>query len=141
MNAPTFSTFSAIAEIFVTAGVFYVVLRNYAQKGFAWQLAIALIIFEFSVNMMYMIFRMREVSAGHESGSGASPTMAAFMAAHGMLSLLVFVLLVIFAYLAFVAWKRGRHFFHDHPVVTWSFLGLWILSVGSGETLYLINYW
>ncbi len=141
MNAPTFSTFSAIAEIFVTAGVFYVVLHNYAQKGFAWRLAIALIIFEFSVNMMYMIFRMREVSAGQESGSGASPTMAAFMATHGMLSLLVFLLLVVFAYLAFVAWKRGRYFFHDHPAVTWSFLGLWMLSVVSGETLYLINYW
>ncbi len=139
MNAPAFSTFSAIAELFVTAGVFYIVLHNYAQKGFAWRLAAGLVIFEFSVNMMYMIFRMREVSAGHEA-AGAPHPLAPFMAAHGILSLLVFLLLVVYSYLAFVAWKRGRHFFRDHPAIAWSFLGLWISSVGSGWALYAINY-
>ncbi|MGD9598212.1 MAG: hypothetical protein AB7G76_11670 [Steroidobacteraceae bacterium] len=139
MNAPAFSTFSAIAEFFVTAGVFYIVLRSRARKGFAWQLATALIIFEFSVNMMYMIFRMREVSAGEEMASTPHP-LAPFMAAHGILSLLVFLLLVVYSYLAFVAQKRGAHFFADHPAITWSFLGLWTLSVGSGWALYAINY-
>lgn len=139
MSAPAFSTFSAVAEFFVTAGVFYIVLRSYRQKGFAWQLAAALIVFEFSVNMMYMIFRMREVSAGHEAASTPNP-LAPFMATHGILSLLVFLLLVVYSYLAFVADKRGRHFFRDHPAVTWSFLGLWTLSVGSGWALYAINY-
>ena len=137
MNAPIFSTFSAIAEIFVTAGVFYIVLQNYRQKGFAWKLAAVVIAFEFSVNMMYMIFRMRETSAQHESV--ASP-LAPFMAAHGILSLLVFVMLVVFAYLAYVASKRGRHFFFDNKAVTWMFLGLWMVSVGSGEALYAISY-
>ena len=139
MNAPAFSTFPAIAECFVTVGVFYIVLRSYRQKGFAWVFAIALIVFEFSVNMMYMIFRMREVSAGEEAASTPHP-LAPFMAAHGILSLLVFLLLVVYSYLAFVADKRGRHFFHDHPAIAWSYLGLWILSVGSGWALYAINY-
>lgn len=140
MDAPTFSTFSAIAEIFVTAGVLYVVLRNYRGNGFAARVAVGVIIFEFSVNMMYMIFRMREVSAaGSEHAAGGSP-YGLFMAAHGVLSLLVFVLFVVFAYLGYVAIKRNRHFFKDHPGVTWTFLGLWMLSVGSGEALYLLNY-
>jgi len=138
VNAPAFSTFSAIAEFFVTAGVFYIVLHNYARKGFAWRLATALIVFEFSVNMMYMIFRMRETTAGHES-AGPHP-LAPFMAAHGILSLLVFLLLVVYSYLAFAAVRRGRFFFRDHPAVAWSFLGLWMLSVGSGWALYAINY-
>ena len=137
MHAPPFSTFSAIAEIFVTAGVLYIVLQNYRQKGFAWKLAAGVIAFEFSVNMMYMIFRMREVSAHQDA---APSPLAPFMAAHGILSLLVFVMLVVFAYLAYVAWKRGRHFFFDHKAVTWMFLGLWMLSVGSGEVLYAITY-
>lgn len=137
--APTFSTFSAIAEIFVTLGVFYVVLRNYRGQGFPWKLATGLIVFEFSVNMMYMIFRMREVSSGGHETSAPSP-YAPFMAAHGALSLLVFILLAVFSYLAFVAMKRDRHFFRDHPALTWSFLGLWMLSVGSGEALYYLNY-
>ncbi|MEZ5500812.1 MAG: hypothetical protein R3E77_15470 [Steroidobacteraceae bacterium] len=135
MQAPAFSTFSAIAEIFVTAGVLTVVLRNYLRKGFAVRLAVAVIVFEFSVNMMYMISRQR---AGHDSA--ASSPYIAFMAAHGILSLLVFVLFVVFAYLAFVAIKRDRHFFHEHPFLCFGFLGLWMLSVGSGEFLYALNY-
>ena len=62
--------------------MFYVVLTNYAQKGFAWKLATGLIIFEFSINMMYMIFRMRETAAAHDP---AVPNpLAPFMAAHGI---------------------------------------------------------
>ena len=81
MDAPTFSTFSAIAEIFVTAGVLYVVLKNYRGHGFAAKAAMGVIIFEFSVNMMYMIFRMREVSAeGSQHAAGGSP-YGLFMAA------------------------------------------------------------
>lgn len=139
MNAPAFSTFSAIAEFFVSAGVFYIVLRSWRQKGFAWLFATVLIVFEFSVNMMYMIFRMREVSAGEVAERVPNP-LAPFMALHGMLSLVVFLLLVVYSYLAFVAQKRGRHFFHDHPTLAWSYLGLWILSVGSGWALYAISY-
>lgn len=136
--APTFSTFSAIAELFVTLAVLYIVLRNYRGQGFPWKLATGVIVFEFSVNMMYMIFRMRQTSsAGHESGP--SP-YAPFMAAHGALSLLVFILLAVLSYLAFVAMKRERHFFRDHPAITWSFLGLWMMSVGSGWALYYLNY-
>ena len=138
MDAPAFSTFSAIAEFFVTAGVFYIVLHNYARKGFAWRLATVLIVFEFSVNMMYMIFRMRETTAGQESA--VPHPLAPFMAAHGVLSLLVFLLLVVYSYLAYAAAKRARFFFRDHPAVTWSFLALWMLSVGSGWALYFINY-
>lgn len=141
MNAPAFSTFSAVAELFVTAGVFYIVLHNRAQKGFAWALATALIVFEFSVNMMYMIFRMREVSGGDEAAHTVGSQMALFMAGHGMLSLLVFMLLVVYSYLAFVAWRRGRYYFHERPGITWSFLGLWTLSVVSGWSLYFINYY
>lgn len=138
MEAPFFSTFSAIAEIFVTIAVFYVVLTNYAQKGFPWKLATGVIIFEFSINMMYMIFRMRETAAAHDP---ATPNpLAPFMAAHGILSLVVFILFVVYSYLAYVSWKRGKHFFFEHKGITWSYLGMWMLSVGSGEALYIINY-
>ncbi|HKZ73973.1 MAG TPA: hypothetical protein VJ011_07910 [Steroidobacteraceae bacterium] len=137
--APAFSTFSAIAEIFVTAAVFYVVLRSYRGHPFAWKLATAVIVFEFSVNMMYMIFRMREQSAGIAEGGPRSP-YAPFMAAHGALSLLVFILFVVFAYLAYAAMRRNQNFYREHPGITFGFLALWMLSVGSGEALYLLRY-
>ncbi len=137
MDAPVFSTFSAIAEVFVTAGVLYVVYTSYTRRRFEWRLATALIVFEFSVNMMYMIVRMRDASGGQEPSP--SP-YALLMAAHGILSVIVFVLFVVYCYLAFVAARHDRHLFAEHRAVTWSFVGLWLLSVGSGEVLYVLNY-
>ena len=136
MNAPAFSTFSAIAELFVTAAVVYVVVRNFRGMGFAWRLASVVIVFEFSVNMLYMISRMRADAA---SGEMTGP-WGLFAAGHGLLSLIVFILLVIFSFQAFQASKRGSHFFQEHRGVTYSFLALWMVSVVSGEVLYVVRY-
>ena len=135
MNAPAFSTFSAIAEFFVTLAVFYVVIRNFKGHGFAWKLAGVVAIFEFSVNMLYMIMRMRE-----ESASGATGPMAAFAAGHGLLSLLVYILFVVFCFIAYRAFKRREFFFQSNPGVTYSFLVLWTMSVTTGWALYYIRY-
>lgn len=137
---PAFSTFSTIAEFFVTLAVFYVVLTDYKRRPFPWKLATAVVIFEFSVNMMYMIIKMRAHSGGGEGSGGGFTPYIAFMAAHGILSLLVFILLAVFSYLAFVAWKRDRHFFAEHPKLTYTFLGLWLVSVTSGWAIYAINF-
>ena len=135
MNPPLFSTFSAIAEFFVTVAVFYVVLRNFKGHGFAWKLAGVVAIFEFSVNMLYMISRMQA-----ESGSGATGPMAAFAAGHGFLSLLVYILFVVFCFLAYRAFKRREFFFKANPGVTYSFLAMWMVSVSTGWALYYLRY-
>ena len=135
MNPPLFSTFSAIAEFFVTLAVFYVVLRNFKGHGFAWKLAGGVAIFEFSVNMLYMISRMQA-----ESGSGATGPMAAFAAGHGFLSLLVYILFVVFCFLAYRAFKRREFFFQANPGVTYSFLVMWMVSVSTGWALYYLRY-
>jgi hypothetical protein len=137
MSAPAFSTFSALAELFVTAAVFYIIVSNFFKRPFAWRLAAGVIIFEFSVNMLYMISRMREVP----EEAGASSPYALFAAAHGTLSLLMFVLLVVFSFLARSADKRGEFYFHDRPKLTVFLLTLWGISVVSGELLYIVNYW
>ena len=135
MSTPTFSTFSAISEIFVTTAVFYVVFKNLKGQGFAWKAALGVIVFEFSVNMLYMIFRMQQ-----QSVSESSPTMVAFAAGHGFLSLLVFVLFVVFCFLAYSGFKKGKYFFRDNRALTYAFVALWTISVVSGEVLYFINY-
>lgn len=136
MEAPLFSTFSAIAEIFVTAAVFYVVLNNFQGKGFAWRLAAVVVVFEFSVNMLYMISRLRAEAA---SGEAIGP-MALFAAGHGLLSLIVFIALVVFAFQAYQAWRHGAFYFRDHPTLTYVFLFFWGVSVATGEVLYVIRY-
>lgn len=136
MAAPAFSTFSAIAEIFVTIGVFTVVLTNFRGKTFLWWLAAFLIVFEFSVNMLYMIVRAKAVSGTGEFSDG----MMAFAATHGLLSLLVFVLFVVFSFMALMAWRKGQFFFQERPRLTFAFLALWTASVVSGEVLYVLHY-
>jgi hypothetical protein len=130
-----FSTFSAISELFVTAGVLYVVLTNYRGAGFPWKVASAVIVFEFFVNMLYMTTRMRA-----QSVSGEHSALHLLAAIHGVLSLVIFALFVVLAFLAYSAAKRGENFFQQRPALTWSFIALWLVSVGSGEVFYLSRY-
>jgi hypothetical protein len=135
MTPAGFSTFSAISEIFVTLGVLYVVLTNYRGRGFPWKVAAGVIVFEFFVNMLYMTTRMRE-----QSVSGEHSPLLALAAIHGVLSLVIFALFVVLTFLAHGAAKRGEHFFQQRPALTWSFIALWLVSVGSGEVFFLARY-
>jgi hypothetical protein len=135
MSIPAFSIFAAISELFVTAGVFYVVFTNLKGKGFHWRLATGVILFEFFVNMLYMIYRMQQPSI-----SESSTAVVTLAAGHGFLSLLVFVLFTIFSFLAYSAIKRGNHFFRENRPLTYAFIGLWTISVLSGEVLFFLNY-
>ena len=138
MAPPTFfSHFSAIAEFFVTIGVLYVILTNYRGRTFAWKVAAGVIVFEFFVNMLYMTTRMRVQSA---APSGVHSPLMILAAVHGVLSLLIFALLVVLAFLAYNASRRGEHFFQLRPALTWSFVGLWFVSVGSGWVFYLSHF-
>ncbi len=136
MSAPAFSTFAAISEVFVTAGVFYVVFTNLNGRGFKWKLATTVILFEFFVNMLYMIFRMQQ----HTTSSSLPARLVALAAGHGILSLLVFILFVVFSFLGYTAIKKGNHFFQDNKALTYSFLVLWTVSVVSGEVLYFLSF-
>ena len=136
MDAPFFSTFSAVSELFVTASVFYIIISNYKRNPFAWKFATAVIIFEFSVNMLYMIIRMQAVPG--ESGEGSPYALAA--AFHGSMSLLMFIVLVVYTFLATSAQKRGEFYFAERPKLTFGLLALWTISVTTGEGLYIFNY-
>ncbi len=139
MEIPSFSTFSAISELFVTAGVLYVVSQNYRGKGFPWKLALTVILFEFSVNMLYMIHRLNEATSevATTTEPAVSGFMVAFMAIHGSISLLVFIMLTILCSLAFLDFKKGKFFFKERKKLTLIFITLWLFSVISGEVLYV----
>ena len=133
-----FSAFTAISEIFVTTGVLAVVIHNYQGKGYLWRLAVGLLCFEFLVNMLYMIVRMQE----HAQPTGVKAHGAAFVAfaaAHGSLSLLVFILFAICSFLARSDFRKGKFFYREHSRLTFTFIALWMLSVGSGEAIFLFG--
>jgi len=137
LRIPPFSLFSAVSELFVTAAVFYVVWRNWNRRPFPLPLFIAVALFEALVNVAYMATRASRASAGADA---MSTGMKIMFAAHGMLSLLAFLVFVVLAVYAWMDQRAGRWFFRERPALTWAFLALWIVSVGSGEVLFALRY-
>jgi uncharacterized membrane protein YozB (DUF420 family) len=134
MEGFSFSTFSAVSEIFVTIGVLTIVYQNYQQRPFNGRLALGLVLFEFFVNMLYMISRM-----DHHSTTENPIWFKLLAAVHGSLSLLVFIAFAVYAALAYSDSKRGVFFFKEHPSQTKVFVFLWMVSVLSGEALYFLK--
>ncbi|MFI5370685.1 MAG: hypothetical protein ACHQ52_03935 [Candidatus Eisenbacteria bacterium] len=138
MHVPAFSVFSAVSELFVTAGVIYVVRRNWTRRPFPLAVFLVVALFEALVNVMYMANRAAQAStpgAVHLSGG-----MKLAFALHGMLSLLAYLVFVVLAVFAYQDQRRGRFFFREHPVVTWTFAVVWAVSILSGETLFVTRY-
>lgn len=137
MSIPPFSIFSAISELFVTAGVFYMVRLNWTGRRFPLALFLGVALFEALVNVVYMAGRASRAATGADV---ISTGMKIFYAAHGMVSLLAYLVFVILAVFAWQDQRAGRFFFRERPVLTWTFLALWAVSVGSGEVLFVLRY-
>jgi len=133
-NPYAFSTFSAISELGVTALVLYVIISNLRGGPFRARLLLATLTFEILVNVTYMVNRTVVVAANHPNPLGH--WVGVLGAVHGVLSLVALVGLIAISVLAFRAAKRGRSFFREYRGLTYAFIALWVLSVGSGELLY-----
>ncbi len=137
MSIPPFSIFSAVSELFVTAGVLYMVRLNWTRRPFPLPLFLGLALFEALVNVVYMAHRASRAATGADA---ISPTMKVLFAAHGTLSLLAFLVFVVLAVFAWQDQRAGRWFFRERPGLTGSFIVMWLLSVGSGEALFVLRY-
>ena len=137
MSIPPFSIFSAISELFVTAGVLWIVRRNWTRRSFPLGIFLAVALFEALVNVLYMANRAAAAAANVEP---VSRGMKIAFAAHGTLSLLAYLVFVVLGVLAWQDQKAGRWFFREHPALTWTFLAVWTVSIASGEALFVARY-
>ena len=137
MQIPPFSIFSAVSELFVTAGVFYVIRRNWTKRPFPLALFLGVAVFEALVNVLYMANRAARAAAGTEA---ISTGMKIAFAAHGMLSLLAYLVFVVLGVIAWQEQRAGRWFFRERPVLTWTFAVVWAISILSGEALFAFRY-
>src|SRR5512134_2239837 len=113
MNIPPFSIFSAVSELFVTAGVLYVIWRNWTRRPFPFALFLVVVLFEALVNVMYMASRSAAAAAPGSAEALSTGLKIAF-AAHGILSLLAYLVFVVLGTLAHQEQRAGRWFFRDH---------------------------
>jgi hypothetical protein len=137
VHIPPFSIFSAISEIFVTAGVFFVIRRNWTRRTFPFSVFLVLVLFEAFVNVLYMSQRASRAASGADA---IAPAMKIFFAVHGMISLLAYLWFVVLAVFAVQDQAHQRWFFRERPALTWSFLTVWTVSVVSGEVLFALRY-
>ena len=137
MTIPPFSIFSAVSELFVTAGVFFIIRRNWTRRTFPLGVFLAVALFEALVNVMYMANRASQAASGAHL---IAPGLRLFYALHGMLSLIAYLVFVILGVFAYQDQREGRFWFRDRPVLTWTFLVVWTVSIVSGETIFAVRY-
>ena len=137
MSIPAFSIFSAVSELFVTAGVIYVIRRNWTKRPFPLGLFLTVAVFEALVNVFYMATKSAKAASGAET---LSTGMKIAFASHGLLSLLAYLVFVVLGTIAWQEQREGRYFFPERRAVTWSFAVLWAVSIISGEVMFVLRY-
>ena len=134
---PTFSIFSAISEVFVTIGVLYAIITNVRGKPLNWKVLGSVLAFELCVNVVYMAGR----ASAADKGVALTTTMKIFYAGHGILSLLMFLALVIVFLLCIVDMANERDaWFSRHPRWSWVMVFFWMVSVTTGEAIFVMRY-
>ena len=137
MNIPAFSIFSAVSEIAVTIIVLQTVINNLRGRPLQWKLLGACLVFEICVNVVYMIHRAAKLDAG-PALTGMQQGMFAF---HGILSLVMLMGLMLLYLTSTFAFKAGEPtWFQRHRGGTWAFVTMWLISVGTGEGLFVWRY-
>ncbi len=137
MDVPNFSIFSAISEVFVTIGVLYGIIATLRGKRLPKAMLGVVLIFELCINVVYMATR-----ASHADKSAElSAAMKAFFAGHGVLSLLMFLVIAVVFLLALADESNGReNWFRRHRSASYVLIFFWMVSVLSGEAIFLLRY-
>ncbi len=133
--APLYSTLTLIAELFVSAAVFYSVYSGYKRNRFPAKLAGAALLYEILFNISYMVSRLSVHVNAQEPPFGLALAIV-----HGSLSLVMFISLILFFILAWANYRKGVNYFREHKYITFVFLFFWTLSVLSGMLFYFVEY-
>ena len=137
MAAPFQSTFTLFAEIIITCIVLYIFYSGYYKNRFSKWLAGFALGYEIIFNISYMVSRMITHSMAVSHDTAFEIALAAF---HGTLSLIMFILLIVFLIFAWKNYSKGVNYFKEHRKMTILFLIFWLVSVLSGILFYLIEY-
>jgi hypothetical protein len=125
----------------VTVAVFYIIYRAYYEHYFLRGFAITVLAYELLFNISYMSSRLfGHVLSEEHAQMHHAPYEIAVAAFHGIFSLLMFILLIVFFIFAIRAYGRGEQFFSNHTKLTLAFVVAWIISIFSGIFLFFLLY-
>jgi len=137
MHVPLFSTVTLIAELFVSAAIYYSLYQGYKHNRFPVKLAGAALLYEIIFNISYMVSR---VSANESAAKVDPPFVIGLAIVHGTLSLIMFIALIVFFFFAWRRYRKGHNYFHQYKILTTLFLIFWTFSILSGILFYTIDY-
>lgn len=134
-GVPAYSIFGAVSSVLVTAAILFVFYRALTGHRFLAGLYNATVAFEGVFLVSYMAYD----AVVHPAA--ANPDLPTWMlvvsGVHGLLSLVVFVALVYVAVAAHRRGRFGRNYLRDHAGLTWALGVLAILSLLSGELIFV----
>lgn len=136
---PPLSSLSAATEVLVTVAVLWFLHRAYRYSDHRWGVIWTAIAYETAFNISYMTWRLFAHEEGVTHDHPAWVTW--YVGTHGSLSLLMFIGLV-----SYVVWIRRSvsagmpNPIARRPGLAVSFVILWMLSVLSGQGIYVM-YW
>ena len=133
---PLYSSFTLFTEIIITIAILYTFYSGYKKNKFPTKIAFAALIYETFFNVSYMTMRIFT----HEEKPHEVDPDAWLAATHGITSLLMFILLIIFILLAWKNYKKGINYFKKHKIITFLFLFFWMIAILSGIAFYIAEY-
>lgn len=137
MHAPLYSTITLIAEIFVSASIYYTLYQGYRHNKFPAKLAGFALLYEILFNISYMALQApHHVKAARVE----APFVVILAIVHGVLSLLMFLALILFFVFAWTRYKKEINYFQSHKMLTSTFIFFWTFSIVSGILFYFVEY-
>jgi len=135
--APLYSTAALFAEIIISAIVLYIFYSSFKQNRLPYRLVVFALIYETFFNVGYMVYKTLNHSVPQ---SAYSRLYLVLGMCHGILSLVMFIVLIIFLMIAWKNYRKKINYFKKHTALTIIFLILWLISVMSGILLYYVAY-
>lgn len=137
MSIPPLSIFSAISEIFVTIALLYSIITGIRTGAIPKWFMGGVLLFELCVNVVYMAGRAQAADQSDE----LSTAMKLFYAAHGTLSLGLFlVLCAVYLLSLYGESNNQKTWFYRHPRGSWALVAIWMISMITGESIFVTRY-
>lgn len=136
---PLFSTFTLFTELLVTVFVLFIFYKGYRFNIFHKKIAIFTLSYEILFNISYMSYRAftHDKIVGEHTHTPLHTGIAIF---HGVFSLTMFILLIIFLLTAMIKYGKGVNYFREHKTITFAFIFLWMIAILSGVLFYGFAY-
>jgi hypothetical protein len=135
-DIPLFTHFTAATELLVTAAVAWFFYHALRHQDYRFGVITSALVYETAFNISYMVLRIIQ----HNTAVDHPTWITSFVAAHGTLSLVMFLGLIGYVAWAFVRVRRGDpHPMGASPRLAAAFLVFWGLSILSGELIYVFQ--